>query len=782
MSLRRREAARLVGGVAAVLVLGLGFAAWRVHRGLAGRTGEVLEALSTAIGLPVEADEVAVAWWPPGIVVRGLQIPDRSPYGPGSLAHADEARLRLGMAALLRGEAIVRSVELDTPVVRLVRGLDGGWNVGGLGRDVGTPIATASPSVREETSPPAAGAAVRARNEIPASIPFRIASVRVHRGRVSLRDRAIPGMPEFEITSAAARARRQGEGYVFEIEGDALGGPGLNLRGNLRVPGDGSDAVMKVSAAGVPSRRLPEVMQLLRGTVPFGATLGGVVSIEIDGRFPAAWPPSPALLDVALDAREAELRMAGGFVEKRAGAPLELALALRATADRLLVRQATLTSGEARIALRAPDVVENAEQPPLRVSSVNLAAERLAEWVPLLADVAPRGNLSLDGTLAPGGDVTAAELRLSGSALEVAVAKTPVDLGSAALDLEVQPGGAYAVGLSVDEMRSGDLHAERLTAALDARPGRETGLRVEGARGGRAGAELSRVSVESLLSEEGAEVRRIEIEGLGGRLHGDGRVVRAADADALAIRFDPRWDGVDLDGLQRLLGMPLGIRGEIEGEAALEIRRENGETLVDTLRGVFAARLREGQIADLNLARTTVDNLGAIPGLRQAVERRAREEAPALLARTSDIEMLEVGGSVADGTVDVTAFRLVAPDYSVDTRGRVAFDGNFDLDGELVLGAHATAALASKSGILALLAPAGETIRIPVSIEGVYPELVSAPSQAFVSGALPHAAREQEASTATGFLRQFLGSLGTAPSGETRGETRAETRGGAPSQ
>ena len=49
---------------------------------------------------------------------------------PGDLARADEARIQVALLPLLRGEIVVTEVRLVSPVLFVVRGVDGGWNVG----------------------------------------------------------------------------------------------------------------------------------------------------------------------------------------------------------------------------------------------------------------------------------------------------------------------------------------------------------------------------------------------------------------------------------------------------------------------------------------------------------------------------------------------------------------------------------------------------------------------------------------------------------------------------
>ncbi|MDG2307402.1 MAG: AsmA-like C-terminal region-containing protein [Candidatus Binatia bacterium] len=739
-----------LGGALVLLVaLAFGLVAWRAHRSLSDRPDEVLAALSEAIGLPVEADGVRVTWWPPGLVVHGIRVPDESPLGPGSLVHADEARLVVRAWPLLYGTVVVKRVEVASPVVRLVRGVDGTWNF------AGRPAAALDAGADEPVFENAPGATAQLRVVLPLEhARFDHADLVITHGRLSVRDRAMPGVPEFEISSMDARLRRTAETSTLEFEGGALGGPTGNLRGTLEFPRGGRDVAFELTAADVPASRLPEVMQLARGGIPFGAVLEGVVSAEVSCQFPQQWPPGHAAIRVLVDARDASASMAGGYVTKSAGTPLAMALDLRAEPDLLRVRRAMFESGDARVEVSAApvDELEPGQQPALRVASENLTGALLADWIPLLGAIAPAGELSLQGTVVPGDSETMAHVQLSGTDLGIRIGREPAELGGAALEFDMGPEGRFTAGVSVQDLRSEDLFAHRLTAALEGGGDEPISVRIDGARGGRAGAELEQLTVECEITDERAEVRRLQVAGLGGTLHARGEIARD-EGDVLTMRFDPQWDGVDFAGLLRLFGVEVDIHGLFTGKAALAARRGAEESILETLTGVFDARLDDGSVPDLNLARATVNNLGAIPGLRQAIEDRAEEKVPGLLARTSRIDSLAINGTFADGVVSVSNVELAAPDYSIDAQGQVAFDGAVDLDGDLVLGAEATDALVSVSGILSVLSPDGEPIRIPVSIEGTYPDLVSAPSPAFVTKSV-----ENEATGgAAGFLRRLLG-------------------------
>lgn len=747
-------------GISLIVVVALGFAlvAWRAHRSLSNRPDEVLAALSRAVGLPVEADGVRVTWWPPGLVVRGIRVPDESPLGPGKIVHADEARLVVRALPLLSGTVVVKRIEISSPVVRLVRGVGGAWNFAGrepLERGAG--VAAIEPTLARSS----VGERIVASDPPPEF--GDVADVVVTRGRVSLRDRAIPGVPEFEITRMNARLRRKDGAATFEIVGNTLGGPGQNLHGTMAVPADGTDVALSLKADAIPARRLREVMQLVRGGIPFGAALEGVVSAEISGQLPAQWPPGQAAIGVLVDASDASASMAGGYVRKTAGAPLAMALELRAGPDLLQIRRATFQSGEATIDLASSEPADPAAevQPALRVASANLTAALLSHWVPLLSAVEPVGEITLRGTIAPTAHGTAVNLRMSGADLAARIGRDPAEVGAAAAAFDLLPEGRFSAGVSIEGLRSKDLFAHRLTAAFDGGGEAPVTIRVDGARGGRGNAEVQRLEIECEVDGDRADVQRFELAGLGGTFQAQGEFSRG-EGDVLSMRVAPQWDGLDFAGLVQLFGYELDVQGLFTGHAALAARQSAEETLLETLSGAFDVELANGEVPDLNLARATVDNLNAIPGLRDVFEEHAEEKVPTLLAQTTHIDSLAVEGTVRDGVVAVANLRLDAPVYSIDAAGNVGLGGDVDLDGDLVLDQEATDALVSVSAILSALTVDGEQIRIPVSIGGTYPDLVSAPSPAFVTEAIAKHVGTESGGGAQDLLRRLFGGGGEA--------------------
>lgn len=748
MTVRRRWV-RWLGGTLAALgaltLVAIGVLLVRMQGVLEGQSEELVSAVGRAIGLPIEAAGVEVSWWPPGVTAQDVEIPDHSPYGPGDLARVDEARIEVALLPLLRGEVVVNEVRLIAPVLFVVRGVDGGWNVSATPERV--------PPPRDEARGPRLSPKVV------------IDAVRVRNARVVYRDRAIPGLGELEVKAINALLRRRDDGYRMTFNAQALGGPEENVEGTMTIPASSAGATepalakLHLRATELGGKRLPELIALLRGSMPFGVALDGAIATTIDAELPASWPPTRASASIALDAGPAGLQAADGWVEKPPGRPLDVRLDLRAGPFGLAVDRASVTSGDVRLVanLAEPPVPSpDAGQQPLLIALEGFDAQRLAAWMPALASAQPRGSLFLEARLTPGPDGVATDLRVATNQLALRHSDSTIGVASASLDLSLAPGANGVMGaLRVAEVKSDDGTIGALSATVAGAMEQPLDVQVSAARLARNGVEIESVTVDLLARDGEAEVRSLKAAGLGGSLAARGRVLR--DRDVITVAVEPEWTNLDLSRVVVLLGDEHAGHGLLSGRASLETSGATLASALDNLNGTFDLTLADGALPGLNVARVTLASLDDVPRLEEAIESRARERLPELLADTSDITLLRVSGTVNEGKVQVGELRLDSRQYAIDARGRLAFDGATDLEGTLVLTPEASRSLLSGSGILQALAGNDEQVRIPIAVHGTYPELRSRPSKDFLADAAARAIRLPGRDRAASFLRRLLG-------------------------
>jgi hypothetical protein len=714
----------------------------RARAELERHRSEILAAMGDFLGCTIQAQDLRASWWPTGVIAQGVKIPDESAYGPGDLAHADEVRLEVALLPLLHGQLVVDEVRIFDPVLRLVRGEGGGWNLAGRPASRGAP--------REEGSGLHHGPKVV------------VETVRVRNARVSYRDRRIPGVGEFELAAGNLRLRHRGGEFVIDFNSQALGGPEENLAGVLRIPDrrmPGDEASLDLRGRHLRADQLPDLLGLLRGELPIGLRLDGEVEGRLTARLPAdVWPPTTAAIELTLDGRATSVEAASGLIRKPVGFPLDVAMALRAGGFGLAVDSARIGLGRAKLEATAEAAAPNQGQQPLALRLADVDAGVLGDTMPALALVRLTGNLSLRGTISPVGPGESAidlHARLDGGALHPA--GQTVKLGSAELQAAVVGGaGDLRATLATRDVDLGGLHFQNVGVSLAGRAATPLDLEVDASHGERGGAVLDRVRVDCLLLQDSLDVRSVTLSGLGGSAAMRGHVSRDGKG-IVQVRLEPQWTHLDLRSVASLLGRDLPATGTTGGRATLAMAGSTLAAALASVRGQVDISLKDGSMTDLNLARATLRNLTEVPRLYEAVERRAEERMPRLLESSSRITELDVAGDFSEGKLRIRALRLTVPEYAVTASGEIAFDGTTQLEGSLDLSPEVSQSLAADGGVLSVLAEPGKPVSIPIAIRGEYPRLVSVPAPAFVSAAVRKAVGETAAEKAADFLRRLLG-------------------------
>lgn len=748
------HARRAVAAVAllALAALAASAAAWRTAATLTAQRGEFLASVSRLVGWPIEAGSIDVAWFPPALVARDVSVPDESPYGPGTLAYAEEARFELSLGELLRGRIVVDDVRLQAPVLRAVRGADGGWNL--RRRRPGT----TSPGLELRGSPTGPGVSVQ--------------SIRVRDGRLSLRDRGVAGIGEYELRDLDLRLRRIGSALDLVFEGRALGGPAGNLSGSVRIPpldGPAADASIEFDARKVDGARLAELVSLLRGRLPFGAAVDGDVDLRARATLPSAWPPVAADIALSVRADDATLRTAGGWIGKPAGSRLDADLDLRTGTAGLGVASADIRLDGGTLRIRPAAGPAGEAQVPLVFSSDKLDARALARWIPALASIEPSGGLAFEGRIEPGRPVTGL-VAIRGDALRVAPGGLPVDIGGGEVRLDLnEDGDGVAGSLAITRVDGVAARMDGVEGRIETRP---DGLTVVLAarEGGLRELPLRRIGLEATVVDGGIEIRAAHADALGGTVLAKGRIAHEAGGRWDAV-VDPTLDAVDLAGLLSVIGSTTTGRGTLAGAAHLSTSGSDLDEALRNLAGDFEVRLHDGEIGGLNLAGTTLSGLRSVPGLRDAVLRVARSRAPQLVAETSSIGTLAASGRVDAGALLFDHLRLANPDYSFDARGKIGFDGGTDIQGRLALSGETSRALVADAGLVSLLAGDDGLVTIPIVVRGTYPHLSGAPASDFAARLASRAVGGSGSAGLGDWVKSLLGShagksaggSGTAP-------------------
>jgi hypothetical protein len=693
-------AAGVAIGVAAAIVL-------RAERRLGAEPSKVLAAVSDSLGHRVQAEQIEISYWPPGVVATGVHVSDESPFGPGSLLRADELELRASPWDLLRGRLVVDEVRLVRPAVRLVRGDDGSWNT-------------------ESRRPATRRHAHRGTARGP-SVEVEIDTVRVRSGRIRYRDRAVPSAAEVEVEDLNLLARRDVDLFV-DFNASALGGGPESLTGGIRIPplGHGSRVEVELHGSALEAPRVPEFLSLLQIPLPFAADLGGHLDLSLRGQLAPVWPTSGGRIEIHLGGRDATLNAASGWLVKPPGVPADLTIALERRGAAWAVDQAALETTGIRLvarvdALAAAPGGSGEGSPPLRFSAESIRAEDLAAWVPPLASLEPSGEVFLDGRLEPDGEDVIADVGLTGGPLELRGGRIPVLVQQSAVRVRAEEGDLRG-SATLANASFGVFSTANLRIDVEGRPGSELALRAAATEFGREGARLEGLAFAGTLGEGRLSISWIDAGGFGGTLAGRASVVRFP-TDYVAT-IEPQWQGVDAGALLRLIGVEPRLGGIFSGRATLFTRGTDLFEAAERVGGEFEAHLGDGILVGVNPGRALLDDLRQLPGLRGIVERRAAEHAPELLASSAPVQSLYARGLIADGNVEIETLALAARAYHVEAAGRVSFGGQVDLDGRIGLAPEVRRALLPRASLLGLLSPLQE-LSVPLAVRGVYPDLVA---------------------------------------------------------
>lgn len=694
-------AAGVAIGVVAAIVL-------RAERRLGAEPSKVLSAVSDSLGHRVQAEQIEISYWPPGVVATGVHVSDESPFGPGSLLRADELELRASPWDLLRGRLVVDEVRLVRPAVRLVRGEDGSWNT-----------ESRRPAMRRHAHRGTARGPL---------VEVQIDTVRVRSGRIRYRDRAVASAAEVEVDDLNLLARRDVDLFV-DFNASALGGASESLTGGIRVPplGHGTRVEVELHGSAVEAARVPELLSLLQIPLPFAADLGGHLDLALRGQVAPVWPTPSGRIEIHLDARDATLAAARGWLAKPVGVPADLTIALERSGAGWAVDQASLETTGIRLVARVDALASapggsRAGPPPLRFSAESIRAEDLAAWVPPLASLEPSGEVFLDGRLEPVGEDVIADVGLTGGPIELRGGRVPVLVQQSAVRVRAEEGDLQG-SATLGDATFGALSAASLQADVEGRPDAALALRASATDLGRKGARLDGIALAGTIGDGKLSISWLDVAGFGGTLSGRASVVRFP-TDWVAT-IEPQWQGVDAAAFLRLIGVEPRLGGIFSGRATLFTRGNDLVSAATQIGGEFESHLADGILVGVNPGRALLDDLRELPGLRGIVERRAAEHAPELLATSAPVQSLYARGLVANGNVDIDQMALAARAYHVDAAGRVSFAGEVDLDGRIGLAPEVRQALLPRASLLGLLSSPLQELSVPLAIRGTYPDLVT---------------------------------------------------------
>jgi uncharacterized protein involved in outer membrane biogenesis len=367
----------ILGAILVVLAGGLALAALNLNSYLNRNKTWLAAQAATALGRPVEFDEIGVSLLGGfGVRVSGLRIADDPRYSKEDFVRAGQVQVLVKILPALFGRVEVRRFRLDRPAVTVIRTAQG-MNVASLGQASGVPRAKdtppsaspnppqpgerapapAAPPTREPGTPtaPADGRAAGGPDGPGASAApsIVIGAIEIDDGELRYLDRTArgPATGEFVVRHLDLSATDVGltEAIQLEVAAAIFGVEAQNFSvkgrvGPLGAGGDTARAPVDLAVAFDPldvdaaQRALPGAAAVL----PPGLAILGPLGLRarVSGTVGA-----PSLSDAVLTADDAAITYADAFTKAK-GVPFRLALDVARSERALEIKKLVLTVAE----------------------------------------------------------------------------------------------------------------------------------------------------------------------------------------------------------------------------------------------------------------------------------------------------------------------------------------------------------------------------------------------------------------------------------------------------
>ena len=681
----------------------------RAHRLLAD-PGTLARGFSVGLGRGLTSDSFDVAFWPPGYVLRGVELADQSKYGSGELAHVDAIWLQAGIASLVRGEVRIEEVVLEKPTLRVVLGPEG-WNLGASEQYLETPEA------------------------------FDVQRVTATGLRLVYRDRTRPGVAEFELRQGELSAFRKGvdEGWSVEVSGatEGMGPPDAppgSVKMQLQTPArDEANLRIEGSLDGLQGARVGELAQLIGSDMPFGTQLGGRLSGRLVAVVGAGSVGGRSSLVADLDLADAELRTREGLVLKPRG--LASQVHMEGSGNGEALRLDLFETETAGLKIRAR---REANADGLVLDGSDLNGRGLENVLPLLTGIRPRGKFSLQGKVEEVEQGGRLRVELSGEELTLLPEEDRWTVGQLSLSLGLRDDGDYLVVARAQEVRGQSFVLENLAIGYLARTGVVPMLDLHAQGLLRDGARMDDFWLQGEMAEVSRLRGKVALRSFGG--NGSGAVSLERVDPGWRTTLDLNWSDLEIPDLAALLGRDLSLQGAISGSTQLTGAGADVNELLESLTGPLSVRIDQARFVAMDPLRLAGGALGRIPLVGGRLKRRLTRAGRQMEVSGSDSLTLVAEGPWREGRHRLERLDLSGALYEFSGRGALALSGTLDLTGDLVVRGRAADELRMGDPRFGVVLGKTGPIVFPVTVEGVYPDLTVLPETSFL-GELSRRAR-----------------------------------------
>lgn len=338
--------------------------------------GIISSHLQTALGRKVILGDLRLGLFPPSLHIRDAQIADALGFKDPVFSTARTFQMRVRLIPLLSGRVEVPSIELDQPVIHLVKNARGEWNFASLG---GTPSGT-QPA---QTAPPAGAASERV---------LQIEELRLRDGAVTVDDLE-KNTPRVTLDRISVTLKNFMPDRPFDWE-VSVHPPGPDA-GEVRAKGRGGPLAKPNLAASPVDGHVVFKNVALEALTPFTGQpgLAGLFDGEADFKSDGTKASAKGTYKIA------KLRLAahGGT----ALAPLSghFDVTMPQDASQLQIRQFELTCGKATVQSAGQLKFGARPETELRANIPDAPLADIAKLFPLFGVKLPAGSSLSEGTL-----------------------------------------------------------------------------------------------------------------------------------------------------------------------------------------------------------------------------------------------------------------------------------------------------------------------------------------------------------------------------------------------
>ena len=370
-----RKLAIALAVIVALLILAAGvilhsFDAERQHGILSSR-------LAAALGRNVKLGHLGLSLFPPSLQVRDAEIAEALGFKDAVFSTAKSFQMGVRLVPLLRGRIEVPSIELEQPVIHLVKNAQGQWNFASLG---------AGPAAAQ-AGPPAPGPSPGA--SVP---PLEIAEIRLKDGTITVDDFQ-KNLPRVTLDHISVAVTKFAPDRAFDWA-VSVHPPGPES-GEVRANGRGGPLAKQNLAASPVEGRAVFRNVALEALAPFTGQpgLAGVFNGEADFKSDGAKAEAKG----TYKAEKLRLAVNGGTALAPVSGRFEVTMP--EDASRLLIRRFELACGKAAAQLSGHVAFGSRPDTELRADLRDAPLADIAKLFPLFGVRLPAGSSLTAGTL-----------------------------------------------------------------------------------------------------------------------------------------------------------------------------------------------------------------------------------------------------------------------------------------------------------------------------------------------------------------------------------------------